>query len=62
MRTGIKIVGIAALLLGFWWILQGTGLAPVGFMANQMPWAYRGIGLVVTGAVLLLFARQNRSR
>jgi hypothetical protein len=31
-------------------------------MANQMPWAYRGMGLVVTGAVLLLFARQNRSR
>jgi uncharacterized integral membrane protein len=62
MRTGIKIIGILALLLGFWWILQGTGLAPVGFMASQMPWAYRGMGLVVTGAVLLLFARQNRSR
>lgn len=60
MRAIIRIIGILALLLGIWWILQGIGLAPVGFMANQMPWAYRGMGLVVTGAVLLLFSRQNR--
>ena len=59
---GANHASILALLLGIWWILQGTGLAPVGFMANQMPWAYRGMGLLVTGAVLLLFARQNRSR
>jgi len=58
MRAAIRIIGILALLLGIWWILQGTGLAPVGFMANQMPWAYRGMGLVVTGVVLLLFARR----
>lgn len=58
MRAVIRIIGILTLLLGIWWILQGTGLAPVGFMANQMPWAYRGIGLVVIGAVLLLFARR----
>jgi hypothetical protein len=61
MRAVIRTIGILALLLGLWWILQGTGLAPVGFMANQMPWAYRGLGLVVTGAVLLRFARQKRS-
>lgn len=60
MRAVIRTIGILALLLGLWWILQGTGLAPVGFMANQMPWAYRGLGLVVTGAVLLRFARQKR--
>jgi hypothetical protein len=60
MRAVIRIIGILALLLGIWWILQGTGLAPVGFMANQMPWAYRGIGLVVTGAVLLLFSTVRR--
>ena len=60
MRTVIRIIGLLALLLGIWWILQGTGLAPVGFMANQMPWAYRGIGLVVIGAVLLLFSTVRR--
>ena len=59
MRAVIRIIGILALLLGIWWILQGTGLAPVGFMANQMPWAYRGIGLVVTGAVLLFTAKRE---
>ena len=59
MRAVIRIIGILALLLGIWWILQGTGLAPVGFMANQMPWAYRGMGLVVTGAVLLFATRRQ---
>jgi len=62
MSSGLRIIGILALVLGIWWILQGTGLAPVGFMANQMPWAYRGMGLVVLGAVLLFLSRRRISR
>jgi uncharacterized protein YjeT (DUF2065 family) len=61
MSSALRIIGILALLLGIWWILQGTGLAPVGFMANQMPWAYRGMGLVVLGAVLLFLSRRRIS-
>ena len=61
MSSALRIIGILALLLGIWWILQGTGLAPVGFMANQMPWAYRGMGLVVRGAVLLFLSRRRIS-
>jgi uncharacterized protein YjeT (DUF2065 family) len=61
MSSALRIIGTLALLLGIWWILQGTGLAPVGFMANQMPWAYRGMGLVVLGVVLLFVSRRRIS-
>lgn len=60
MKTILLVVGVLAVLLGGWWILQGTGAAPVGVMANQMPWAYRGAALVVVGVVLVLFARRRR--
>lgn len=62
MRTVFRTTAILAMLLGIWWILQGTGLAPVGFMANQMPWAYRGIALVVVGSAVLFFTRRKMPR
>jgi hypothetical protein len=60
LRILLLIVGVLALLMGVWWILQGTGVAPVGFMANQMPWAYRGAGLAVVGLVLILLSPRRR--
>ncbi|MES1993449.1 MAG: hypothetical protein V4457_07645 [Pseudomonadota bacterium] len=59
MRAVFRSTGILAMLLGFWWILQGTGLAPVGFMANQMPWAYRGVALVILGGVAFFVTRRK---
>lgn len=59
MKTALAIISVLAMLLGALWIAQGTGLVPVGFMANQMEWAYRGGGLVVAGLALLIFARRR---
>ncbi len=59
MKTASRIIGLFVILLGLWWIMQGTGLAPVGFMANQMPWAYRGLGLIVVGGALIFLSRSN---
>ncbi len=59
MRAGFRAAGLFAILLGAWWVLQGTGLAPVGFMANQMPWAYRGIALIMLGGMILFFTRSK---
>ncbi len=59
MKTILTIVGILAMLLGAWWVAQGTGLAPIGFMANNMDWAYRGAGVFVVGLVVLFFARRR---
>jgi len=58
VRALLLAVGILAVLLGAWWICQGTGLVPVGFMANQMQWAYRGIGLVVGGIIVAVISRR----
>ncbi|HXC55325.1 MAG TPA: hypothetical protein VNU97_08530 [Rhizomicrobium sp.] len=57
-RTGLLTIGVLAIALGVWWTLQGTGIVPVGFMANHMQWAYRGIGLAVGGAILAVVSRR----
>lgn len=59
MRMAIRIFGLLAMLLGGWWIGQGTGLIPIGFMASHMEWAYRGAAVFAVGAIafLLTFRR-----
>jgi hypothetical protein len=58
LRTLLLTVGVLSIILGLWWVAQGTGLVPVGFMANHMQWAWRGAGLAVFGSLLLWFARR----
>ena len=58
VRVACRVVGILAMVLGLWWVLQGTGIAPIGFMANHIEWAYRGCGLGVVGFVLLTLSRR----
>jgi hypothetical protein len=50
MKVFSALLGVAAILAGGVWILQGTGLAfQVGFMAGDPLWA-------VYGAILVLLA------
>ncbi|HEY0105592.1 MAG TPA: hypothetical protein VGB91_05860 [Rhizomicrobium sp.] len=58
-RTALFAFGIAAVLLGLWWVLQGTGVVPLGFMANHMQWTWRGAVLAAMGAALAFFARRR---
>ena len=58
VRTLLFVVGVLAVLLGLWWVAQGTGLVPIGFMANHMQWAYRGAVLAAVGVVLLFASRR----
>ena len=57
-KLAVLSVGILAALLGIWWVCRGTGLVPVGFMAHQMTWAYRGLVLIVFGAGVAVLARR----
>lgn len=57
-KVGVLVIGILAALLGIWWVCQGTGLVPVGFMANNMQWAYRGLVLIVFGAGMAVWSRR----
>jgi len=58
LRVVFRVVGILLMVLGLWWILQGTGIAPIGFMANHIEWAYRGCGLAVVGFILVTLSRR----
>ncbi|MEI9992327.1 MAG: hypothetical protein WDM86_20110 [Rhizomicrobium sp.] len=58
LRTLVLVVGVLSLVLGVWWICQGTGLVPIGFMANHMQWAWRGAVLAAVGVVLAVVARR----
>jgi hypothetical protein len=49
-----------AVLLGMWWILQGTGIVMTGFKAHHITWAYRGLGLVVFGIVVAWLSQRMR--
>jgi hypothetical protein len=57
----IMALGLLAIAAGALWIGQGTGYIPwprSSFMISQMPWAYRGAGLVLVGIGAILWARK----
>ncbi len=53
------IVGIVLTLVGLFWILQGTGIVPLGFMAHQLQWAIIGLVLGVVGIGLLVYVNSR---
>ena len=60
MKIVVSVVGGLLFLIGVWWILQGTGIVPVGFMANHIQYAYLGAVTGVVGIVLLILANRRR--
>ncbi len=60
MKWVLNILGILLILTGTVWILQGTGVFPVGGMAFQRQWTY--IGIVVDAVAVVLFIIANRPR
>jgi vacuolar-type H+-ATPase subunit I/STV1 len=61
MKWVLYILGLLLFLMGTVWILQGTGLYPVGFMAHQIKYTYAGIVLdfVAVGLFVLASRRQK---
>ena len=60
MRIVVNIVGIALVILGSIWFLQGINVLPGSFMSGQMRWAVRGGILVFAGIVGLVWANRKR--
>jgi hypothetical protein len=61
LKIGLLVLGGLLLLTGLVWIGQGTGYFPYprsSIMISQMPWAYRGIGLVVVGVAAIVVSRR----
>lgn len=61
MKIARNIVGIAAILLGALWILQGTNLVAGSAMSGQSQWWIIGLVLVIFGLGLLYWTNM-RSR
>jgi hypothetical protein len=65
MKTGLLILGIAAVLIGLLWIGQGTGFInwpASSFMIDQRPWITRGAILTVLGVILIAVSRTRARR
>ena len=62
MKTGLMIVGVAAVLMGLLWIGQGLGYIhwpASSFMLDQRPWATRGAVLALVGVALIALSRRR---
>lgn len=53
------IIGVIMALIGIFWILQGTGIVPLGFMAHQSQWAIIGFVLGIAGVGLLAYINRR---
>ena len=62
LKTILAIVGIAAIMMGGLWILQGLDIVrwpASSFMLGDIVWTRNGAVLAVVGLVLLWFARKR---
>lgn len=60
-RNTLLVAGVLAEALGLVWIGRGTSWfvwPHDNFMAGQMTWAYRGVALVVIGALIAYGSRR----
>ncbi|KTE22409.1 hypothetical protein ATE67_00170 [Sphingopyxis sp. H050] len=58
----LAIVGVAAVLMGGLWILQGLDIVrwpESSFMLGDVTWTRNGTVLAVVGVVLIWFARKR---
>jgi hypothetical protein len=62
MRIVLNIVGVALVLLGSVWILQGMNVLLGSPMSGQSRWAVRGGILIFAGIVGLVWANRKRQR
>jgi vacuolar-type H+-ATPase subunit I/STV1 len=56
------VLGVLLFLMGTVWILQGTGVFPVGFMANDMKYTYIGIVVDLFAVGLIVFSSRSRKK
>jgi hypothetical protein len=56
MRLAGTIIGIALLLLGGVWALQGASVLGGSVMSGQPQWLYAGLALLAVGLAVLLWS------
>ncbi|GAO77287.1 MULTISPECIES: hypothetical protein [unclassified Sphingopyxis] len=62
LKSILGIIGIAAILVGGLWVLQGLDIIrwpASSFMLGDTTWTRNGAILAVVGAIMLWFARKR---
>ena len=62
MKIVWNIIGIALIVAGFVWFMQGVGVLPGSFMSGQVQWAIYGGIAILAGAGLLLYVNRRQAR
>ena len=62
MKLMLRIVGVAAIIIGAIWILQGYRIMPGSFMTGDLKWAGIGAALALVGAIVLIAGWERRPR
>jgi formate hydrogenlyase subunit 3/multisubunit Na+/H+ antiporter MnhD subunit len=60
MKWMLNILSTLLVLIGTVWILQGTGVYPVGFMAHDMRYTYAGIVIDLVAIAIFIIANRKR--
>ena len=60
MKIALNIVGVALLIPGIGWFLQGINVLPGSIMSGDPKWAIIGVILIVIAAGMLLFANLRK--
>ena len=61
MKWIANIVGVILILIGIFWILQGTNIIPAGAMAGQGQWTVIGLVVGIVGVGLLVYVNRRRA-
>ena len=62
MKIIWNIIGIALILAGGIWFMQGVGVLPGSVMSGQIQWAIYGSLSILLGAGLLLYVNRREAR
>jgi hypothetical protein len=63
MRVVSSLIGVAMMLMGIVWVLQGLNLAfRVGFMVGDYHWTIYGSILALVGAAQVLWSNLRQSK
>ena len=62
MKWVLYIIGVLLFLMGTTYILQGTGIVPVGGMAYQTKWVYIGIVVDLVGIGMIVLGATRRKK
>ncbi len=61
MKIIWNIIGVALVLAGGIWFMQGIGVLPGSVMSGQAQWAIYGSMAILLGAGLLLYVNRRKA-